>query len=336
MDELQRLIENEVSAKCAIFPYLAAVVSDLAAVTEFLHQMEIYYPWAHAHTDLMRLRLDALGKSYAKDWRSWTEMSLGLQHSEGLLGNLGAPTDGKFAYPVGKRRTQANFEAMRTAEKNLDNFWHQADELMKSTVSNLANNAAHRMLMQERSLQRTPAWSQPEKMNVQPAVEELYIPFSQLFLDSQKRVDRDAQGDSNHHALARVKTRGVADAEDNEIEPVIVAQPKSVKSEPHFAVNDRALKVFRAIFFAPSINATPGEVPWIDFLHAMVSVGFTVEKLRGSEWRFDTDSDRSIKIDDPHPKVKIPYFRARRIGRKLNRAYVMHGGMFSLAPKVEQ
>jgi len=41
---------------------------------------------------------------------------------EGLT-ELAMRQDGKFHYPKDKRRTKQTTEAMRTAEKNLDDFW---------------------------------------------------------------------------------------------------------------------------------------------------------------------------------------------------------------------
>jgi hypothetical protein len=107
---------------------------------------------------------------------------------------------------------------------------------------------------------------------------------------------------------------------------------------PYYPVDARAPKVFRTLFYTPSITATPGEIKWPDFLHAMASVGFAPEKLYGSVWHFRPTTlglDRSIKFHEPHKEGKgadkIPYCTARGIGRRLNRAYGWEGSMFSLA-----
>ena len=88
--------------------------------------------------------------------------------------------------------------------------------------------------------------------------------------------------------------------------------------------------------FTPSLTATPGEIPWPDFLHAMVSTGFRPEKLYGSVWQLSPaglDVERAIQFHEPHPSGKIPFLIARRHGRRLNRAYGWEGGMFVLAEK---
>jgi hypothetical protein len=45
------------------------------------------------------------------------------------------------------------------------------------------------------------------------------------------------------------------------------------------------------------------------------------------------DVERSIQFHEPHPAGKIPFRVARRIGRRLERAYGWVGGMFALRGK---
>ena len=109
-----------------------------------------------------------------------------------------------------------------------------------------------------------------------------------------------------------------------------------VDRRPTFMVDSRALKVFRTLFFHSAVTSTPGEVSWNDFLHAMTSVGFSAEKLYGSVWHFQPsklDVERSIQFHEPHPVSKIPFTVARRIGRRLSRAYGWFGAMFALKEK---
>jgi hypothetical protein len=90
------------------------------------------------------------------------------------------------------------------------------------------------------------------------------------------------------------------------------------------------------VFFDPNVNTTPGRVTWNDFLHAMDSTGFSVQKLYGSVWHFQPtrlNIERSIQFHEPHPRGKIPFFIARRHGRRLNRAYGWFGSMFILKDK---
>jgi hypothetical protein len=98
-------------------------------------------------------------------------------------------------------------------------------------------------------------------------------------------------------------------------------------------LKNRALKVFKTLFYNPSQSDLPGEISWADFLYAMAATGFAPEKLYGSIWQFTPsklDVERSIQFHEPHPVGKIPFRTARRIGRRLSRAYGWHGAMFVL------
>lgn len=60
-------------------------------------------------------------------------------------------------------------------------------------------------------------------------------------------------------------------------------------------------------FFTPSLSATPGEIKWTYFLHAMTSAGFAPEKLHGSVWHFSptwVELKRSINFHVPHKERK--------------------------------
>lgn len=118
--------------------------------------------------------------------------------------------------------------------------------------------------------------------------------------------------------------------------PAVEAEPELEATQPTFAVDAKALKVFRALFFDPEVTSTPGLIPWNDFLYAMAATGFKIEKLHGSVWQFTPtklDVERSIQFHEPHPMGKIPFEAARRHGRRLTRAYGWHGGMFVLKEK---
>ncbi|KAH6866627.1 hypothetical protein BKA58DRAFT_388334 [Alternaria rosae] len=67
----------------------------------------------------------------------------------------------------------------------------------------------------------------------------------------------------------------------------------------------------------------------------MIRAGFSAEKLQGSAWQFtpcgSLDVVRGIQFHEPHPDSSIPYIMARRFGRRLQRVYGWHGGVFKLA-----
>jgi hypothetical protein len=128
------------------------------------------------------------------------------------------------------------------------------------------------------------------------------------------------------------KTRGSAQDNTDAIEETALIQAVD-DEQPVFRLKNRAFKVFKALFYNPNQSDLPGEIPWADFLFAMAATGFAPEKLYGSVWQFTPsalDVERSIQFHEPHPVGKIPFRNARRIGRRLSRAYGWHGAMFAL------
>jgi hypothetical protein len=96
-------------------------------------------------------------------------------------------------------------------------------------------------------------------------------------------------------------------------------------------VNKRAYKVFATMFHVPSANEqqNTGEVAWSEFLYAMKTIGFSVEKLYGSSWQFEPDTidlQRSIQFHEPHPRAKIRFWLLKNFGRRLHRYVIASGG----------
>jgi hypothetical protein len=96
-------------------------------------------------------------------------------------------------------------------------------------------------------------------------------------------------------------------------------------------VNKRAYKVFATMFHVPSANEqqNTGEVAWSEFLYAMKTIGFSVEKLYGSSWQFEPDTidlQRSIQFHEPHPRAKIWFWLLKNFGRRLHRYVIASGG----------
>lgn len=340
VDELQRLIDAG-PAKSLISAYLASLVVDLAIVCECLHQLDLYMPSLHTHDESALQKLHVEQDRLLELETRWGVMFYTIDENAYDLVVLGKITDGKFTYPIAKRRTKENVEIMRVAERNLDKFWRKVDQDMLSN-SEFKSGAVHRLMMQDRQLQRTPEWVEPVHETAQPPIKELYIPFSQPLFDSQEGNRQTQRENSAQPHKEKIKTRRLGGEETPAAEAEVIDVPTEVHDEPHFAISNRALKVFKTLFFTPSESSSPGEVAWTDFLHAMVAVGFVPEKLYGSVWQFSPDSDkvaaeRSIQFHEPHGgNSKIPYRIARRHGRRLNRAYGWHGAMFTLKERSEE
>jgi hypothetical protein len=128
------------------------------------------------------------------------------------------------------------------------------------------------------------------------------------------------------------KTKGTPNPPDPDVAIAAIDDAPQQDIQPTFSVSKRALKVFNTLFHTPTVADHAGEIPWTDFLHAMASTGFSIEKLYGSVWQFTPsrlDVEYPISFHEPHPAGKIAFRTARRIGRRLQRAYGWEGAMFS-------
>ncbi|GIZ42786.1 hypothetical protein CKM354_000604100 [Cercospora kikuchii] len=352
VDELQHTIDSDPKAKDLVSSTCAAHIGDLSILGECIRQIELYQPWANMFEDQMVDMQSDIDADYQKRTLPWARLLNATKGSEDVLARYGTPTPERFRYPVEKRRTKETTEMMRFAEQNLDAFWHKVDELVHRNAGDLRGTATRQLMLQPRLLHRTPQWTEPktnqnEKSTSTKAgsssqqIDALCKPLSEIYFDLEYRTEAKGKNDSDKDTQPRSKpkTRGTPapnaipiDGKNNND----LREDNPLDPQPIFAVDNRALKVFKTVFYTPSSGSTPGEVPWADFVHAMVATGFKSEKLYGSVWQFSPtklDIERSIQFHEPHPSGKIPYWIARRHGRRLNRAYGWFGGMFKLAEK---
>ncbi|KAM3425302.1 hypothetical protein BST61_g7249 [Cercospora zeina] len=231
---------------------------------------------------------------------------------------------------------------MRLAEQSLDAFWHKVDELFHRNAGNLRGTATREIMLQPRLLHRTPEWTEPATKQdkhvsqVKAGSSEQHVdafckPLSEIYFDLEYRTgsaskDKATSGTQTHQPKSKPKTRGVPAPKP---EPDGDTNGNLLEENPHDPQP----------IFEVDARSTPGELPWADFVHALVATGFKHEKLYGSVWQFSPtklDVERSIQFHEPHPSGKIPYLIVRRHGRRLNRACGWFGGMFKLAEKGEK
>jgi len=261
----------------------------------------------------------------------------------GQMGRLGAPIEGRFLYPIGKRKNKQIVATLKKAESDLDRFWSGLDTQLAIALGQMKETYLQRFLTQSRDLQRTPTWVEPTKDT--PKTVRLHTSIKELDLNRQLLTERTISEDKQI-AQAKVKTKtrrdtkpAGLDGDAHGVEPLEdqIRATENVTTEEHntiFKLNARALKVFKTIFFTTSIDATPGEVSWADFLYAMKAIGFAPEAMGGSEWHFHPETvevKHGIVFHSPHPNSKMPYQVARRHGRDLRRAYGWEGHMFTSA-----
>lgn len=344
------MIDSYREVQNLLSPMVAEQIANLSIAAECLRQLDLYQPWAAMFEAQAEEHEDAIYDELLESRKSWEVLLNATKGHESSLAKLGSPLDNRFCYPVDKRRTRENTEAMRQAEQNLDAFWHKVDERLHNRSGGLRGTVIRQLMLEPRSLHRTPAWAESEpppkaggksKPIEQP--NDLVKPLSEVYFDLERRTERT----KDHEIAPRLpktkpKTRGEATATPSSLEPAAADPTTDIQPQPKFQVDAQSLKVFRILFHTPSSSSTPGEIKWTDFLHAMSSVGFRPEKMYGSVWQFTPtdefkgDVEMSIQIHEPHGNMggKIPFWIARRHGRRLGRNFGWEGGMFELKERV--
>ncbi|KAF7881481.1 hypothetical protein EAF00_011850 [Botryotinia globosa] len=110
-----------------ISSYIADRFSDLAILFRALSEVDNYQPWAATFDKYNKnhqgevLRITMTDFVFNKDYLPYIDSVL-----RGILPYC-MPGDGKFKYPVNKKRTKQSTEQMILAEKNLDFFWEKFD-----------------------------------------------------------------------------------------------------------------------------------------------------------------------------------------------------------------
>ncbi|KAF5608010.1 hypothetical protein FPANT_639 [Fusarium pseudoanthophilum] len=338
VDELERLMQANPKADALISAHVAKILGDIAIIAQCLKQLELYQPWAAQFDETIQ----SFTEIYRKSWKNMGP-DFGQLHDAFLrkefdeAARLAEPSGGKFTYPYSKRRTKETVDTMRRAEANLDIVWAKIDQITKKNVTGFEDNVCmvYRMLSGSRTLRRTPEWVEPIKSDSKAEsitkrdLWELNKPLSKLFLDEPAQEPKKFKPEVKSKTKVKTKREQTEPATAEEATlPAVIAEPEPEATQPTFAVDAKALKVFRTLFFDPEVTSTPGLIPWNDFLYAMAATGFKIEKLYGSVWQFTPtklDVERSIHFHEPHPMGKIPFETARRHGRRLARAYGWHG-----------
>lgn len=358
-DELERLLQSEPLAKALITSKIAATIGMLSVLRVCIQHLSIYERCRSGPStgppkvaEELALTICGVRGMRAEALRLDSDRGSNVDKLVGLL----LPLRDRFYYPVERRRTKENVAILRKAEANLDAFWSEMERTSSFEVAQKGCIAIKRLSLTPRSLRRTAEWIEPESIDTpnnsgpKPNLSRNQ-PLSELYFELEHRTTATLNTSKDLKATpkAKIKTKAVQDRvpskhsdHNNEAQP----DGSGTKSKNRIIVGPRAFKVFRTLFFDPDVTSTPGEVPWNDFVGALTSIGFKAEKLYGSVWQFEpillqsegetssykhvkslthdaatTSKYRNIQFHEPHPSSKIPFFVARRHGRRLNRAY---------------
>lgn len=318
LDELDRITRSNSSGTRGgqndlISPLVAASLSDLAVVSEIERQLNWHQPRINPvgddHEGAAR-RLQKQEMLYNKFFEATDNFKL-----EASVFDLGLAMT-KFNYPSAKRMTAATVNRMREAEMHLDEFWRVIDAHYVETLGEPLHSYMLKLgLMTVREIERTPEWIEPTVV-VKPEnnVPAITVAFSDLNIEEHPVPDAPP-------VKVKVKTRGSPHGEIDVVAELIIPAPPPPTET--ITVNKRAYKVFSSIFCVPSAAVLPGEILWTEFLYALSSAGFAIEKQHGSAWLFSPSgpAKRPIMFHEPHPSSRVPIQIARRFGRRLKYAY---------------
>lgn len=273
-------------------------------------------------------------------FEGWEKVFYTILNGKGQLissPELGNPSDGKFEYPSGESRSKKKVvEALCKAEANLDAFWTHVDANIKKCSFHEHQLALKRLFEDVGGMYRTKPWGARHESTSNLPIPEAELhepqPLSDLFHDSTKEIT----GNFNKTSLAaktKEKTRGAPG--NPEAEPEQERDP-SPEATQVFTVNKTDHRIFKMLFHMPEDNATPiKKTTWRAFCTALTNLGFSAEHLPGSAWQFEPPAHlglgRGISFHEPHPSDEIHLDMARKLGRRLNRAYGWHGAMFKAA-----
>jgi hypothetical protein len=136
---------------------------------------------------------------------------------------------------------------------------------------------------------------------------------------------RCPEGGSNENIVPAVKnkpkTRGKAPTTHFPLDQAQTQakEKQSLAEQSIFWLKERDLKVFHCLFYQPLNEDALAKIKWLDFVHAMSSVGVTYQKLGGSAWQFTPPAQwatRGISFHEPHPATRVPFFLARQMVRR--------------------
>ncbi|EHK18340.1 uncharacterized protein TRIVIDRAFT_172676 [Trichoderma virens Gv29-8] len=332
MDGIETLRENEPEAWELTSSLIGEIIDELAILTKCMEKVNLYLLQTRRYE-----RPTAGGKSIytnlVNDELDYLHPLLALEHeayfSVTEFEEIATKT---LVYPWDKRRTKENVRAMQKAERDLDTFWDAADSFIFNKIKLFHEFPVGKHITSiKKTLQRTPDWIEEEGSIIPRPVrqrkasqgddEDYKPPFAPC--DDQSDSPGKFRQDSRHCLQIKVKTKGQAHKAVAQVDVRAIEEVTS-ESIPLIPVDKRALKVFRVLFYNPDVTSSPGEVPWNDFIHAMVCIGFSAQKLQGSIWQFSRlnhGGHQTILFHEPHPHKKVPFCAARSIGWRLNRHF---------------
>ncbi|RDW72172.1 hypothetical protein BP5796_08206 [Coleophoma crateriformis] len=318
---------------------LEKIISDLGIVGHVKRELLLYQPWASSRFEAQQSCQAELGKMMYPALVKVATLERVFSAEDLKLGRLGKPSIARFHYPH-DNKSRESIQSRRRSENNLDALWNVIDRQFEEISQQSLIEA---LGLTSRTLQRTAPWVEPPKQQqLQDVAEPASIDsFSSMSFQSESSSVAKVQTATK----TKQKTRGkrqtgptevfnnateCTECTDNITKPAEQAcqEIKTIKVSPH------TYKVLSTLLFMPGKTDRGREISWQAFLLAMAQLGFSSQHLYGSVWQFEPSPTsgytRNIQFHQPHPGNKIRFEHAKRIGRRLERAFGWRGHMFEL------
>ncbi|KAI2640634.1 hypothetical protein GGS26DRAFT_586636 [Hypomontagnella submonticulosa] len=321
LDELELLIQRQPAAKAFISSLVADRLATLGMLCECVKQCQLFQPWIIGYEPYQIRYDDELNNDYHDAFME--NENLGKleedQYWSSLANIIKDRSGSAYVRAARQRRCKESVETMRAAEASVDEFWTKVISTMKRVD-------AISLRVEEvfaRRLKRTEVWIEPANTPKRPGPPEkgkgkgkakddaAVLPqFDQLILEARAL---------NEEILKKEKEEASG-------------------TSPSFQVDKRTLKVFNALFYDENAGYQQGDIAWKEFVHAMMAVGFSAEKLYGSAWYFfkpsdseDTQDTQSIIFHEPYMAGKLPFEVHQHYARRLTKTYGWDRETFTLA-----
>ncbi|KAL8652622.1 MAG: hypothetical protein Q9226_004193 [Calogaya cf. arnoldii] len=318
--EIELLFGKDQKEKDRLTPSLLGVISDLTLLTEVQRQLRLLtfrecpvFTWSDEEEQVYQETSVVLIKKIHDDFLDQTRLAP-------LVPDLRV-----FDYPSDKPRTAITTAQMRSAERTLDDFWANIDELCVSKTGKSPNDIIGDWTT-SRDVERTPEWATNIKKESTPESYDVHDALARLVERTERTIESPP---SMTIPREKPKTRSLAaDNTQDQINTTGADGTRAASAEldttgissSKIPVKKKAFNTFAALFGTPVADTLPGELPWHDFKKAMVHAGFGAQKLQGSAWLFASEKGNII-FHEPHPESKLPMQWARRIARRLKRNF---------------
>jgi hypothetical protein len=124
----------------------------------------------------------------------------------------GTPYRGNFEYPIDHPRSEHRVKMLRNAERNLDMFWKEADQYMKT--SRIMSPRLRNLIARQTPV-RTPEWVDPPRASKSVHTQRKPRHVEPLPADHYAEFERKTQATTVNNVTAapkaKVKTRGQPD-----------------------------------------------------------------------------------------------------------------------------